>query len=432
MLLPCSLQAHMLRVLPAATARRIVQAQSPAPATAGQHRPTLYVDVSVFSRHDAGTGIQRVVREVMAQLFKGAVEAFTVVPVAATRRTGYQTTAISTDLVSDDPGQKPLPAGQPVSPVKGDVFLGLDLTAHLLPHHYTELLRWKRAGVSIQMVVYDLLPAIRPEWFNPKAVKNFNAWLKVLAVFADRFHCISNTVKAELMRWCQTRYGIALKGQSVSVFPLGSNLAVASVVSQHAATIRATDQNALAFAQQQPTTLMVGTIEPRKGHADVLEAFLELWHNGSTSQLMLVGAPGWKTEALQQTLADAAATTKKLVWLQHADDNLLAQLYQAASGVIVASKGEGFGLPLIEAAHYGKPVLVRDIPVFREVSRGAVTFCPHSPEGGLTPHTLAAWLASCVHTSPPAEYSPPSSLPDWATTTAVLLSNIGLTSALSK
>jgi glycosyltransferase involved in cell wall biosynthesis len=430
MLLPCFIQAHMLRVLPAATARRIVHAQSPAPTAARQRRPTLYVDVSVFSKHDAGTGIQRVVREVLAQLFKGCAEAFTVVPVAATRRTGYQTAALANSLVSGDPGQQTLFAGQPVFPVNGDVFLGLDLAAHLLPHHYPELLRWKRAGVSIQMVVYDLLPALRPHWFNPKAAKNFSAWLKALAVFADRFHCISNTVKAELTRWCQTRYGIALNDKSVSVFPLGSNLAAPRATSQPVATTRAADLQALAFAQQQATTLMVGTIEPRKGHADVLQAFLELWRNGSTSQLMLVGAPGWKTEALQDALADAAATTQKLLWLKDADDTLLAQLYQACSGVIVASKGEGFGLPLIEAAHYDKPVLARDIPVFREVARGSVTFFPDSPEGGLTAPALAAWLASCANPSPRAHCLPSPSLPDWATSTSVLLGNTGLTRAL--
>lgn len=431
MLLPCLLQAHMLRVLPATTARRVVQAQSPPPAAAGQRRPTLYVDVSVFSRHDAGTGIQRVVREVLAQLFKGPVESFTVVPVAATRRTGYQTTALASDLASGNSDQKPLYAGQPVSPVQGDVFLGLDLAAHLLPHHYPELLRWKRAGVSIQMVVYDLLPALWPDWFNPKAVKNFNAWLKAIAVFADRFHCISSTVKAELTRWFQSNYAIALNDQSVSVFPLGSNLAAARAASQPVATSKPADQNTLAFAQQQPTTLMVGTIEPRKGHADVLAVFLELWRQGSVNQLVVVGAPGWKTEAVQQALTAAVATTHKLVWLQDADDHLLAQLYQAVSGVIVASRGEGFGLPLIEAAHYGKPVLARDIPVFREVARGTVTFFPDSPEGGLTPPALAAWLASCACPSPRAHYLPPSSLPDWATTTAVLLGNTGLTTALS-
>jgi glycosyltransferase involved in cell wall biosynthesis len=434
MLLPCPLQAQLLKVLPVATARRIVQKQARGEVVAAaptanptQRRPHLFIDVSVFSRHDAGTGIQRVVREVLAQLFQSPEEAFTVVPVAATRHNGYRTTAVGL-AESVEP---PLSTGQAVLPVKGDVFLGLDLAAHLLPHHYPELLRWKRAGVSIQMVVYDLLPALRPDWFNPKAVKNFNAWLKALAIFADRFHCISHTVKAELMRWFQGHYGIALKAQNVSVFPLGSNLAVARFTGQPAAlnnpAHQPAHQNALAFAQQQPTALMVGTIEPRKGHAEVIAAFLDLWRNGSAHQLIVVGTPGWKTEAVQQALTDAAATTSKVVWLQDADDNLLAELYRAASGVIVASKGEGFGLPLIEAAYYGQPVLARDIPVFREVARGNVTFFPDLPNSGLTARTLATWLASCTQTR---ALQPASRLPDWATTTAVLLGNTGLTQAL--
>lgn len=426
MLLACELQARLLKFLPVAKARKMVHAQPRSPSEVGQRKPNLYVDVSVFSAYDAGTGVQRVVREVLAQLFNGPANAFTVIPVAATRRRGYQTTAIS----PGDLQQKPRVAGQPVLPVKGDVFLGLDLTAHLLPHHYTELLRWKRDGVSIQIVVYDLLPALRPDWFNPKAVKNFNAWLKALAVFADRFHCISNTVKSELMHWFQTRYGISLKDESVSVFPLGSDLAAPRTVRNAFGRCEAADHSVLAFVKQHPTTLMVGTIEPRKGHADVLAVFLELWRQGSLNQLVVVGAPGWKTEAVQLALTGAAATTHKLVWLQDADDSLLAQLYQAASGVIVPSKGEGFGLPLIEAAHYGKPVLVRDIPVFREVARGNVTFFPDLPEAGLTAQAVATWLASCTRPLQLTPSFPASSLPDWATTTAVLLGNTGLTKAI--
>jgi glycosyltransferase involved in cell wall biosynthesis len=433
MLLPCPLQAQLLKVLPVATARRIVHKHVPAPSLAAapgsnlpQRRPHLFIDVSVFSKHDAGTGIQRVVREVLAQLFQSPTETFTVVPVAATRHNGYRTAAV---VLAGSADSQPA-AGNAVLPVKGDVFLGLDLAAHLLPHHYPELLRWKRAGVSIQLVVYDLLPALRPEWFNPKAVKNFNAWLKALAIFADRFHCISNTVKAELMHWFQGHYGIELKGQNVNMFPLGSNLAAARVASQPAALNNSTHQPAhqsvLSFAQRQPTALMVGTIEPRKGHAEVIAAFLDIWRQGSAHQLIVVGTPGWKTEAVQHALTDAAATTSKVVWLQDADDGLLAQLYQAASGVIVASKGEGFGLPLIEAADYGKPVLARDIPVFREVARGNVTFFPDVPSSGPTAHALADWLASC-ETRP---LQSASRLPDWATTTAVLLGNTGLTQAL--
>ena len=52
---------------------------------------------------------------------------------------------------------------------------------------------------------------------------------------------------------------------------------------------------------------------------------------------------------------------------------MLQKVYAGASGLLVASEGEGFGLPLIEAAQHGLSMIVRDLPVFREVS-GAHAF----------------------------------------------------------
>ena len=56
------------------------------------------------------------------------------------------------------------------------------------------------------------------------------------------------------------------------------------------------------------------------------------------------------------------------------DDNLLAEIYEISTCLICASTGEGFGLPIIEAAQHNLPVLARDIPVFREVGGDAVHY----------------------------------------------------------
>jgi glycosyltransferase involved in cell wall biosynthesis len=425
----CLLKAQMLKLLPVGVARRSVIKQSPIAVDIAQVKRKIFVDVSVFAVHDAGTGIQRVVREILAQLIKNPRDLYTVIPVAASKQQDYKTTAVALEATVD----LPFMIGQIISPVKGDIFLGLDLAAHLLPHRYTELLAWKNAGVSIQMVVYDLLPALRPDWFKPKAVKNFNAWLKTLAVFSDRFHCISNTVKIDLMQWFQAEYGITLSDENVCVFPLGSNLSTTQLASKLTMPITTLHSKALAFMQQQPTTLMVGTVEPRKGHAEVLAAFTELWRQGSEHQLMVVGAPGWKSDAIQKVLATASEVTagpsqlNSLMWLQDADDNVLIQLYRSATGVIVASKGEGYGLPLIEAAFFNKPVLARDIPVFREVAIGRVTFFSASNRTDLTPQALQTWLKLCT-----TELEKPCNLelPDWASSTTVLLRNMGILSTL--
>jgi len=81
-----------------------------------------------------------------------------------------------------------------------------------------------------------------------------------------------------------------------------------------------------------------------------------------------------------------------LHWLQGVDDAGLQALYRHSACLLQPSEGEGFGLPLIEAASQGLPMLVRDIPVFREV--GGEHACYFS---GLDGAALAAavreWLA---------------------------------------
>jgi glycosyltransferase involved in cell wall biosynthesis len=59
---------------------------------------------------------------------------------------------------------------------------------------------------------------------------------------------------------------------------------------------------------------------------------------------------------------------KHLFWLEGISDEYLEKVYTASSSLIAASEGEGFGLPLIEAAQHKLPIIARDIPVFREVA----------------------------------------------------------------
>jgi len=51
-------------------------------------------------------------------------------------------------------------------------------------------------------------------------------------------------------------------------------------------------------------------------------------------------------------------------------DAALLDLYASADLFLMASEGEGFGLPIVEAARHGLPLLLRDLPVFREIADG--------------------------------------------------------------
>ena len=338
-------------------------------ATARAERQLL-VDVSVIIHNDGRTGIQRVVRALLQQLLQNPPTGWRVLPVFATRQHGYCYAPQHYGL-SDAPASS-LHAAGAVRVGPGDIFLGLDLAAHLLPRHQTQLAQWKHAGAAIHVIVYDLLPVLHPHWFNAKTTRNFHRWLRTIAIFADSLICISNTVKDELEGWLQQQYDLPRGAIPIATIPLGADI-------DASAPSRGVPDNIghllTAFANK-PTVLMVGTLEPRKGHSQVLAAFEQLWQQGGEINLVFVGKSGWKTEKLQHHLRTHPQNNQSLYWLDNASDEFLELLYGVCTGVIVASQAEGFGLPLIEAKYHNKPVLARDIPVLREIAGGDTIFFP--------------------------------------------------------
>ena len=127
--------------------------------------------------------------------------------------------------------------------------------------------------------------------------------------------------------------------------------------------------------------LMVGTIEPRKGHALVLDTFEQLWAQGSNDKLCIVGKPGWNMDTFMLRLRTHPEAGNRLLLLDHASDAVLQEAYRRSDALIQASAGEGFGLPLIEAGQHGKPVLCSDIPVFHEVGGDHALYFPRTVEG---------------------------------------------------
>ena len=73
-------------------------------------------------------------------------------------------------------------------------------------------------------------------------------------------------------------------------------------------------------------------------------------------------------ETLVNRLQRHAELGKRLIWLDGISDEFLEKVYAASDCLIAGSEGEGFGLPLIEAARHKLPLIARDLPVFREVA----------------------------------------------------------------
>lgn len=117
--------------------------------------------------------------------------------------------------------------------------------------------------------------------------------------------------------------------------------------------------------------LSVATLEPRKNLKVLLEAFSKMEDNKGV-KLVLTGGAGWK---LKDAIGDLGEQ-KDLVLTGYVSDEELNGLYQNAGLFISASIYEGFGLPVIEAINNDLPVLVSDIPVYREITDNCAEYFP--------------------------------------------------------
>ena len=140
------------------------------------------------------------------------------------------------------------------------------------------------------------------------------------------------------------------------------------------------DQLPNIFVKNDPYFLVVGSIEPRKNHNLILDAFEILWQEGKMVNLVIVGGHGWKSGAFINRVKIHPMYKKRLFMLRSTTDAELALLYSKTLALIFASMVEGFGLPIVEAFQRGARVICSDIPVFREIaSENATYFDPASP-----------------------------------------------------
>lgn len=358
----------------------------------------LLVDVSIIASHDAGTGIQRVVRSLLLELLEAPPPGFEIRPVRATRKKQY---CYANSYLASPNSSASASEDERVRVFNGDIFLGLDLASRIVPRRQLDLLKWRTKGVRCVFVVYDLLPLLHRDWFTPRSRRSFRHWLSTLAIHADALLCISSSVANEVRICMKLRFDLATNEPVTGWFHLGSDLPVALVSSS---TAIFPDKTYPRPNPEQRSVLMVGTIEPRKGHAQVLDAFDLLWRNGNTSRLIIVGRQGWHVESFINRLERHPEAGKRLFWLPDIDDPQLVQLYADLDGLVMASEAEGFGLPLVEAAQYAMPVFVRDLAVFREIAGTHATYFRAQSGSELAPQ-LEEWLDKLGDGSAPTSQS---------------------------
>jgi glycosyltransferase involved in cell wall biosynthesis len=302
-------------------------------------------------------------------------------------------------------------AAEPVRFQSGDVLLLADATWMIS--------RWKPAvesaraqGALIVPLIHDLLPWSHPQFFAPLFCAQFKRWLIEMIPLSDAFICNSHATADALREFAATE-GLADALPPTGVFPLGTKLTPA-------ATEPRTEVTAI-FANAERPFLMVGTIEPRKNHALVLDAFERFWAAGGTAPLVVIGRRGWQCEATLRRFTALAAAGRPFTHIGDATDADLQYAYRHARCLIFPSVAEGFGLPIVEALAQGLPAIASDIPVHREVGGELATYIPLGNPGHLAELLRSIENGSTLLTAPaPGTVH----LPTWAESAAALQAEI--------
>jgi len=359
----------------------------------------LLVDVSALLLDDLKTGIQRVVRSILLALVAEPPPGYRVEPVftpGGNRGYRYARQFGLTLAGAAGPGATGGLALEdaPLDLHPGDIFFGLDLYLSGTAQNEQALRVMRARGVALYFCMYDVLPMLRPDAFPFGTEQHFGAFLRTVHRVADGVLCISRAVADELAGWIEAE-GLAPQraGRPLQLgwFHLGADID-ASAPARGPAPDSPAAAAALAALAARPTFLMVGTVEPRKGHAQALAAFELLWAQGVDVNLVIVGKEGWMVEPLMQRLHAHAERDLRLFWLGAVADDVLLALYAGASALLAASEGEGFGLPLIEAARHGIPIVARGLPVFHEVAGDHAHYFEGRDASDLA-RALADWLA---------------------------------------
>ncbi len=357
----------------------------------------LLLDVSATCRTELKTGIERVARGLTLAFLDQPPECFRVEPVYLSDEGGFWHYRYARRFALDLLGCPPdILADTAAELQAGDIVLGLDHSGRWLVEADAAglIADCRNRGASVYFTVHDLLPLRLPQFFPPGDDVACEKWLRAV-LQTDGALCTSRTVADDLHDWAGKRDISPLRPFHIGHFRPGGDIA-------NAAATRGFPGDASlhlgAFAAR-PSFLMVGTIEPRKGHLPVLDAFDQLWGEGVDVNLIVAGVEGWRglPQDMRRTIPRIVTrlqsdheSGKRLFWLNRASDEYLEKIYAASSCLIAASEAEGFGLPLMEAARYGLPIMARDIPVFREVAgEHAFYFAAEKPD---LAHAIKDWL----------------------------------------
>lgn len=204
--------------------------------------------------------------------------------------------------------------------------------------------------------IHDIGYLKNPTEFNAKDFYQLKNWTVKSITQAKHIIAVSEFTKNQIIK----EYKIDPK--KITVIPNG--------ITKYKKNLKTECQKVLnKFKINKPYFLSVGTLKPNKNYPFLIKSFSKL----SGFQLVISGKKGWQYDEIYQTVTNLKLQDS-VIFTDYVKDKEKNILYQCATAIVLPSLYEGFGIPAIESQSFGTPVILSDIPVFREIMGNSATY----------------------------------------------------------
>jgi glycosyltransferase involved in cell wall biosynthesis/Flp pilus assembly protein TadD len=211
-------------------------------------------------------------------------------------------------------------------------------------------------GVRYVPFVHDLIPVLRGEFCPTALTQDFISWAIGVFEHADFFFVNSQSTQRDLIR-VGAFLGREIGAEAICVVPLDAD-------NRKPDTPAARDKPLRRWGLDgTPFVLFVSTIEPRKNHLRVFEAWIALLKRHGpqrTPKLVCIGHPGWMNDSIYEQLNTQEILRNHVQIVRFVSDADLAEFYRQCLFTLYPSHYEGWGLPVTESLCHGKVPLVAE------------------------------------------------------------------------
>lgn len=199
------------------------------------------------------------------------------------------------------------------------------------------------------VTIHDIIYKTYPQAHNPQTIELTEKYMQAIALKADKIICISENTRQDLHAFFNLPF------EKTCVVYNGVDHALFYPLSQEERLNPERELHGLGI--NKPFILYVGTIEPRKNLAGLLESFARLKSKKVFGgQLVVAGMKGWMVENVS-ALIKQLDIQADVIFTGYVSDGKLRLLYNMAEVFVFPSFYEGFGFPILEAFCCGAAVI---------------------------------------------------------------------------